>query len=80
MLAGLVQNPHASNPVTNMTAALDRRDIVANRMAELKIITPAQARAAKVVQDRHRQDQADPERLRRAPSSRSSATTSTAAC
>ena len=47
MLAGLVQNPHASNPVTNMTAALDRRDVVANRMAELKIITAPQARAAK---------------------------------
>ena len=39
MLAGLVQNPHASNPMTNMSAALDRRDVVANRMAELKLIT-----------------------------------------
>ena len=47
MLAGLVQNPHASNPMTNMTAALDRRDVVANRMAELKLITAAQAKQAK---------------------------------
>ncbi len=42
MLAGLVQNPDANNPVNNKSAALERRDVVANRMAELKMITPAQ--------------------------------------
>ena len=36
MLAGLVQNPTPINPVRNPTAALDRRDVVINRMAELR--------------------------------------------
>jgi membrane peptidoglycan carboxypeptidase len=51
MLAGLVQNPDANNPVDNKNAALDRRDVVLNRMAsaDLKIITPRQAAAAKKV-------------------------------
>ena len=35
MLAGLVQNPDSHNPVDNLAAALDRRDVVINRMAEL---------------------------------------------
>ena len=35
MLAGLVQNPTAYNPVVNPTAALERRNVVLNRMAEL---------------------------------------------
>ena len=43
MLAGLVQNPDANNPVDNAGAASDRRDVVLNRMAELRIITAAQA-------------------------------------
>jgi membrane peptidoglycan carboxypeptidase len=47
LLAGLVQNPDANNPVDNPSAALDRRDVVLNRMAELKVITPQQAAAAK---------------------------------
>lgn len=47
MLAGLVQNPDANNPMTNKAAALERRDVVVNRMLELKIITAAQARSAK---------------------------------
>ena len=37
MLAGLVQNPDANNPVNNEAAALDRRDVVLNRMAELRL-------------------------------------------
>jgi membrane peptidoglycan carboxypeptidase len=49
MLAGLVQNPDANNPVRNRSAALDRRDQVINRMTELKLITPEQAKAAKKV-------------------------------
>ncbi|MET0694685.1 MAG: transglycosylase domain-containing protein [Propionibacteriaceae bacterium] len=49
MLAGLVQNPDANNPVKNKSAALDRRDVVVNRMAELKMITPQQVVAAKKV-------------------------------
>ena len=47
MLAGLVQNPDANNPVSNPSAALDRRDVVLNRMVELKLITLDQARQAK---------------------------------
>jgi membrane peptidoglycan carboxypeptidase len=49
MLAGLVQNPDANNPIRNKSAALDRRDVVINRMAELKLITPQQVAAAKRV-------------------------------
>jgi membrane peptidoglycan carboxypeptidase len=49
MLAGLVQNPDANNPVDNRAAALDRRDVVVNRMLELKLITADQAKKAKKV-------------------------------
>ena len=37
LLAGLVQNPTALNPVTIAPAALERRDVVLNRMAELGV-------------------------------------------
>jgi membrane peptidoglycan carboxypeptidase len=47
MLAGLVQNPDANNPVRNPSAALDRRDVVLNRMVELKLISIDQAHDAK---------------------------------
>ncbi len=47
MLAGLVQNPTALNPVGNEPAALDRRDVVLNRMAELAVISAADAAKAK---------------------------------
>jgi membrane peptidoglycan carboxypeptidase len=47
MLAGLVQNPDGNNPVRNPSAALERRDVVLNRMAELNMITPQQAARAK---------------------------------
>ena len=47
MLAGLVQNPDANNPVRNAAAALDRRDVVLNRMAELGMISSAQAAQGK---------------------------------
>jgi membrane peptidoglycan carboxypeptidase len=49
MLAGLVQNPEGNNPIRNKNAALDRRDVVLNRMAELNLIPPQQAAAAKRV-------------------------------
>src|SRR5215203_6203614 len=49
MLAGLVQNPDANNPVRNPSAALDRRDVVLNRMAELKLISIDEAKKAKKV-------------------------------
>ena len=49
MMAGIVQNPYLINPVKNTSAALDRRDVVLNRMAELKLITPEQAQQAKKV-------------------------------
>ena len=41
MLAGLVQNPTANNPVQNPTAALQRRNVVLNRMAALGVIDDA---------------------------------------
>jgi len=47
LLAGLVQNPDANNPVDNVSAALDRRDVVLNRMTTLGIITADQAKKAK---------------------------------
>jgi membrane peptidoglycan carboxypeptidase len=47
MLAGLVQNPDTHNPIRNPSAALDRRDVVLNRMVELKLITLDQAKEAK---------------------------------
>ena len=47
MLAGLVQNPDTVNPVRNESAALDRRDVVLNRMTELKLITAQEAQKAK---------------------------------
>lgn len=49
MLAGIVQNPVAYNPVRNPKQAMDRRDVVLNRMAQLNIITADQAQAAKKV-------------------------------
>ncbi len=47
MLAGLVQNPTQLNPVTNEAAALERRDVVVNRMAELGLLRARDAAAAK---------------------------------
>ncbi|CAA9407505.1 MAG: Multimodular transpeptidase-transglycosylase [uncultured Propionibacteriaceae bacterium] len=47
MLAGLVQNPDTNNPVSDRAAALERRDVVLNRMAELTMITAGQLKAAK---------------------------------
>ena len=46
MLAGLVQNPTANNPVQNPTAGLQRRNVVINRMAALDVITDAEAAKA----------------------------------
>ena len=47
MLAGMVQNPTAYNPVENPDAAMQRRDVVINRMAELGVVSEAQATKAK---------------------------------
>lgn len=47
MIAGLAQNPVATDPVHHPVAATDRRDVVINRMLELNLITPADAAAAK---------------------------------
>jgi len=47
MLAGLVQNPTAFNPAQHEAAGLQRRNVVINRMADLKVITAAQAAKAK---------------------------------
>ena len=43
MLAGMVENPALDNPVTNPTAVIKRRNVVLARMAQLKIISQAQA-------------------------------------
>ncbi len=48
MLAGMVQNPTAYNPVQHPDAAIKRRNVVLNRMAELNVVSPAQlAKATK---------------------------------
>ena len=49
MLAGMVQNPVQTNPVKYPQKAMDRRDVVLNRMRELNIITLEEAEAAKQV-------------------------------
>src|SRR5665647_2586612 len=47
MLAGLTQNPVATDPVNHPVAAIDRRAVVINRMLELGLITPDEAATAK---------------------------------
>ena len=49
LLAGLVQNPDANNPVSNPGAALDRRDVVLNAMVQWGLVNKAQAAKAKKV-------------------------------
>lgn len=49
LLAGLVQNPTASDPVRNTRIALERRNVVINRMAELELVSPTDAEEAKKV-------------------------------
>ena len=48
MLAGLVQNPSAYDPTNAPERALERRNVVLDRMAELEVIKP---RTAKKVKD-----------------------------
>ncbi len=80
MLAGLVQNPDANNPVNNLSAAIDRRDVVINRMAELKMITPAQVTTAKRRSSINVRRSSRPATAASAPSTRSCATTCTGPC
>lgn len=47
LLAGLVKNPTALEPNAHPTAALERRDVVLDRMAALGSISPAEHAAAK---------------------------------
>lgn len=47
LLAGLPRRPSAYSPHENLQAALDRRDVVLNRMAELGTISPGERDAAK---------------------------------
>ncbi|RMB62365.1 PASTA domain-containing protein [Tessaracoccus antarcticus] len=49
MLAGMVQNPVQTNPVKYPEKAMERRDVVLNRMAELGIIKGTDTEAAKKV-------------------------------
>ncbi|HJE51071.1 MAG TPA: transglycosylase domain-containing protein [Tessaracoccus flavescens] len=62
MLAGLVQNPVQLNPVRYPNQAIERRNLVLNRMAdpEIRMITPEQAAEAK-------QEAFDPSKVRRTP-------------
>ncbi|BAJ29447.1 MULTISPECIES: transglycosylase domain-containing protein [Kitasatospora] len=46
MLAGLVQNPTAYDPIAHPQAAQTRRNTVINKLLEFKHITPEQAKAA----------------------------------
>ncbi|MEV8376163.1 transglycosylase domain-containing protein [Kribbella sp. NPDC056861] len=45
MLAGLVKNPTGYDPTNDLKRSKDRRDVVLRRMAELGVITTAQATA-----------------------------------
>ncbi|MDN5725354.1 MAG: transglycosylase domain-containing protein [Propionibacteriales bacterium] len=47
LLAGLVQNPDQVNPIRAKRAALERRDVVLNRMVQLKLISKADGDKAK---------------------------------
>lgn len=47
MIAGLAQNPVATDPVNHPQAATERRNVVINRMLELELITADEAAAAK---------------------------------
>lgn len=47
LLAGLVQNPDQVNPVANERLALERRNVVLNRMAQVGVITTQEATEAK---------------------------------
>ena len=49
MLAGLIRNPVTTNPVKYPKMAIERRNDVLDRMAELKIITEQEAAEAKEV-------------------------------
>jgi membrane peptidoglycan carboxypeptidase len=49
MLAGLVRNPVATNPVTHPAEGLQRRNDVLTRMAELGVVSQAEAEQAKTV-------------------------------
>lgn len=49
MLAGMVQNPVQTNPTKYPQRAMDRRDVVLNRMRDLGIITVQEAEEAKQV-------------------------------
>ncbi len=47
MIAGIVQNPTANDPVNHPAAAITRRNVVINRMLELGLVTQDEADAAK---------------------------------
>lgn len=47
MIAGMVQNPTSTDPSNNPDAAVDRRNVVLNRMAEINVITKEEAEQAK---------------------------------
>jgi penicillin-binding protein 1A len=47
LLAGLIRSPNRYSPFTNLKGALDQRDEVLDRMAELKMISSSEADAAK---------------------------------
>ena len=46
MIAGLPQRPSKLNPYENMAAAKARRNLVLQRMADLNMVTPAEAQKA----------------------------------
>ena len=50
LLAGLVQNPVATNPVDNPRLAIERRNVVLNRMVTVKKTTKDEADKAKAVE------------------------------
>jgi penicillin-binding protein 1A len=49
LLAGLIRSPVAYDPYTDLEAARRRARLVLDRMAELKLVTPGEAEAAKAL-------------------------------
>ena len=79
MLAGLVQNPTAFDPTNSPDRALDRRNVVLDRMAELNVITREQGRHGQGGGPRARR-RSRPRTAASTRARRSSATTSSPTC
>ena len=79
MLAGLVKNPTGYDPTNSPDRALERRNVVLDRMAELNVITPREGGQDQGARPRPRR-RAAPRTAASTRGRRSSATTSSTTC